>query len=114
MRILMLSWEYPPHVVGGLGKHVAELVPALAQTATDIHLVTPATDQASVERNEGFTVHRVPSPPSTAGDFYQQAVDTNRILYEACAAIQQHDGPFDLIHNHDWLTSFAAIQYKNT
>ena len=30
MRVLMLSWEYPPHIVGGLGKHVAELAPALA------------------------------------------------------------------------------------
>ena len=31
MRILMFSWEYPPHVVGGLGKHVAEIVPALGK-----------------------------------------------------------------------------------
>ena len=31
MRVLMFSWEFPPHVVGGLGKHVAELAPALHQ-----------------------------------------------------------------------------------
>ena len=30
MRLLLLSWEFPPHVVGGLGKHVADLAPALA------------------------------------------------------------------------------------
>ena len=24
MRVLIISWEYPPYVVGGLGKHVAE------------------------------------------------------------------------------------------
>ena len=28
MRVLVLSWEYPPHVVGGLGRHVADLEPA--------------------------------------------------------------------------------------
>ena len=26
----MLSWEYPPHIVGGLGRHVADLLPSLA------------------------------------------------------------------------------------
>lgn len=41
MRILMLSWEYPPHVVGGLGSHVAELLPALARAGAEVHLVTP-------------------------------------------------------------------------
>jgi glycogen(starch) synthase len=41
VRVLMLSWEYPPHVVGGLGKHVAELVPALGAQRVEMHLVTP-------------------------------------------------------------------------
>ena len=31
MRILILSWEYPPNVVGGMGRHVAELLPELAR-----------------------------------------------------------------------------------
>ncbi|MBU0493712.1 MAG: glycosyltransferase family 4 protein [Chloroflexi bacterium] len=41
MRVLMLSWEYPPHSVGGLGKHVTELVPALTEQGVDICLLTP-------------------------------------------------------------------------
>ena len=41
MRVLMLSWEYPPHVVGGLGKHVKELVPALAEHGVEVHVLTP-------------------------------------------------------------------------
>ena len=42
MKVLMFSWEYPPHVVGGLGKHVDELIPPLS-TLPDVvvHLVTP-------------------------------------------------------------------------
>jgi hypothetical protein len=31
MNLLLLSWEYPPHMSGGLGQHVKELVPALLQ-----------------------------------------------------------------------------------
>src|ERR671921_471978 len=30
MRVLQLSWEYPPRVVGGLGRHVHALSTALA------------------------------------------------------------------------------------
>ena len=42
MRILMFSWEYPPHVVGGLGKHVAELLQPLGDLSElELHLVTP-------------------------------------------------------------------------
>ena len=41
MRVLMLSWEYPPHVVGGLGQHVADLAPALARRGVEVHVVTP-------------------------------------------------------------------------
>ena len=34
LRVLMLSWEYPPVVVGGLGRHVHALATALAPPAT--------------------------------------------------------------------------------
>src|SRR5690348_9522496 len=30
MKVLMVSWEYPPVVVGGLGRHVYNLATALA------------------------------------------------------------------------------------
>jgi hypothetical protein len=42
MKVLMFFWEYPTHVVGALGKHVAELVPHLSTLPdTVVHLVTP-------------------------------------------------------------------------
>jgi len=115
MRILMLSWEYPPFMVGGLGKHVAELLPELAAVGDDdIHLVTPVpTGEAGVESAGGFTVHRIAVAGYPEGDFYQRAVYTNDILYSACLEINTRYGPFELVHTHDWLTSFAAISYKH-
>ena len=41
MKVLMLSWEYTPHVVGGLGKHVVEIVPELIAAGVEVHLVVP-------------------------------------------------------------------------
>jgi len=107
----MLSWEYPPHMTGGLGKHVAELIPALARCGVDVHLVTPVrgADQA-VAVSEGVTIHRVHVLGEAAGfpSFFDQALQVNGALASECSRIIQRSGPFDLIHNHDWLTSFAA------
>ena len=41
MRILELAWEYPPNVVGGLGSHMAALVPMLHELGADVTVVTP-------------------------------------------------------------------------
>ncbi|MEV4630608.1 glycogen/starch synthase, partial [Micromonospora sp. NPDC049523] len=38
-RILMLSWEYPPVLVGGLGRHVHALSVALAAAGHDVTVV---------------------------------------------------------------------------
>ncbi len=114
MRVLMLSWEYPPNVVGGLGKHVAELVPALAARGVEVHLVTPRIGLApSTEFLGNVTLHRVDRPQGQYPDFYAEAWQTNRVLEQAGDELIKRYGPFDLIHNHDWLTSFAAVALKH-
>ncbi len=114
MRVLMLSWEYRPHVVGGLGKHVTELLPSLVGKGVEVHLVTPLCPEAeTVERDGDLIVHRVVLPPRTAAGFGEGVRRANEVIKEACDAIIEREGPFDLIHNHDWLTSFAAIRLKH-
>ena len=49
MNVLMLSWEYPPYVVGGLGAHVAHLAPELAARGVHVHVVTPRLKGGHVE-----------------------------------------------------------------
>lgn len=41
MKILMLGWEYPPHIAGGLGTACAGLTSALAEQGISIHFVVP-------------------------------------------------------------------------
>lgn len=115
MRILMFSWEYPPHVVGGLGKHVAELLPPLGSLPeVDLHLVTPRWDSGkTLERVGRSTVHRV-NPPSTEGDYYTWAWQTNLRLEEYAHRLWQESGPFDLIHVHDWLVAFVGTALKRS
>ncbi len=114
MRVLMFSWEYPPYVVGGLGKHVAELLPPLAALpGMDLHLVAPRWGGgAPLERVGRATVHRV-EPPVTEGDFYTTAWQTNLRLEEYARHLWQETGPFDLIHVHDWLVAFVGVAIKH-
>jgi glycosyltransferase involved in cell wall biosynthesis len=111
----MLSWEYPPHVVGGLGRHTAELSPALAQTGVELHLITPVTqpEEATVTTEGGVTVHRVLVPIREGiADVYGRAVQVNQALQTYLQQAGHQYGPFDLIHTHDWLTGFAAVELQ--
>ena len=114
MRILMFSWEYPPHVVGGLGKHAAELLPPLGNLpGVDLHLVTPRWEGGKRRERVGrATVHRVEAP-IVEGDFFTKAQQTNLHLEEYVDRLWQESGPFDLIHVHDWLVAFVGAACKH-
>jgi glycogen synthase len=115
MRILMFSWEYPPHVVGGLGKHVEELLPPLGNLPDlELHLVTPRWSGGEPWEKVGkTTIHRV-DPPITEGDFYTAAWQTNLRLEEYARTLWQETGPFDLVHVHDWLVAFVGAAFKQS
>lgn len=115
MRVLMLSWEYPPHVVGGLGKHVAEIAPPLAKQGIELHLITPRwAGGERVEQVDGVTLYRVEPPIVTSGDFFTTAWQTNLGVQEKANELFQKFGSFDLIHVHDWLMAFAGCALKRT
>lgn len=65
MKILVLSWEFPPRIVGGISRHVSELYPELVMLGHEIHLITPEFGNAPLyEVVEGVRVHRIPIAPS--------------------------------------------------
>jgi glycogen(starch) synthase len=114
VRVLMFSWEYPPHVVGGLGKHVAELLPALGSLPElDLHLVTPRRGGGAPRVGVGLaTVHRVDAPV-VEGEFFTGARQTNQRLEQYAHQLWQQTGPFDLVHVHDWLVAFVGAAFKH-
>jgi glycogen synthase len=115
MRVLVLSWEYPPHVVGGLGRHVADLLPALARRALEIHLVTPRRDPLlpPYENVDGLHIHRAGIPQGHYGSIYEESEAVCASLRKVGAGIMERHAPVDLIHNHDWLTAAAAAALKH-
>ncbi|HEY0737716.1 MAG TPA: glycosyltransferase family 4 protein [Herpetosiphonaceae bacterium] len=115
MRILLLSWEFPPHVAGGLGKHVADLVPALAAQGVEVHVVTPhLRGGADVETIcPGATVHRVPpTVEQTNQNIVHFSQASNGSLERKGHDLSVELGGFDLIHGHDWLVAYSSIALK--
>ena len=49
-RVLILSWEYPPIVEGGLARHVRKLAEQLVAQGTEVHVLTRPMNVAAGER----------------------------------------------------------------
>jgi glycosyltransferase involved in cell wall biosynthesis len=112
MKILVLAWEFPPRIVGGIARHVAELYPELVKLGHEIHLVTVEFGQAPhYEIVDGVKVHRVGIAASH--DFFHWVVNMNESMGQHGGKLLQEDGPFDIIHAHDWLVGDAAIALKH-
>lgn len=111
----MLSWEYPPNLTGGLGRHVADLAPVLATLDLFVHIITPYPEPTPTPDhiNPNLVVHRINTRAvKEFSDIYDEAQQTNPLLVAAATRIWFETGGFDLIHVHDWLVSFAAIALK--
>ena len=109
LKVLMLSWEFPPKTVGGLARHVYDLSRALARLGENVHVVTcPAPGAGDYQLVEGVHVHRVSQAGLTAVDFMKWVEQLNRSM-EALAGGLMDSEAFDLIHAHDWLVEDAAI-----
>lgn len=114
MHVLQIAWEYPPYIVGGLGRHVAELLPALAQQGVRLSVVAPRLREGDhAEQSDGVVVRRAEAPDMPWADFPSFVAQTNRALEQAAIALHDEHGPFDLIHAHDWLATDVATALKH-
>ncbi|TDA67501.1 MAG: glycosyltransferase family 1 protein [Clostridia bacterium] len=111
MKVLMLSWEYPPASVGGLARHVEELAAALTDMA-EVHVLTRGGPSAPGPE-DSVLVHRVEPYSLNPADFLGWVFQLNMALLEQGIRLYQHYGPFDILHAHDWLVAFAARALKH-
>ncbi|MFZ5631884.1 MAG: 1,4-alpha-glucan branching protein domain-containing protein [Bacillota bacterium] len=110
MRVIMLSWEYPPRTVGGLGRHVHDLSRALSGLGVEVHVFTcPARDKPLHEVDDaGVCVHRVNPEELDTGDFLEWLARLNAGMVKRAEETGLSKGYFSLVHAHDWLVRDAA------
>jgi glycogen(starch) synthase len=106
----LISWEYPPVIEGGLGRHVRKLSEHLAQDGVEMHVLTRGGGRLPAEEERHrVVVHRVREPPFPKDiDAFVRWVDAmNGDMYELGAQLCERL-EFDLVHSHDWLVARAA------
>ncbi|MGH3439823.1 MAG: glycosyltransferase family 4 protein [Sciscionella sp.] len=118
MRVLMLSWEYPPVVVGGLGRHVHALARHLTNAGHDVVVLArqeagtdASTHPATDEVHDGVRVIRVAEDPphlTFERDLVAWTLAMGHAMVRACLALLRYWQP-DVVHAHDWLVTHPAI-----
>jgi glycogen synthase len=108
--ILILSWEYPPLIEGGLARHVRKLSEALVDLDVDVHVLTRGSEESPPEEEAaGVHIHRVREPkrPTDLGEFVAWVERMNADMLAAGVELgDSHE--FDLVHGHDWLVAMAC------
>lgn len=114
MRICMLSWEYPPRIVGGIARHVEELSEALVSKGHEVHVITADhPDTPDYEQRRGVHIHRVASQSAPTPDFVTWIHHLNWAMAELAIRLHQAH-PFDIVHAHDWLVAQSGVLLKKS
>ena len=119
MRVVMLSWEYPPFVVGGIAAHADGLARAMARAGHDVVVLTLQRHDhgASVapddEVLEGVRVLRATAdlPWLPDHDLVARMASANHQLVALAARLG--DWKPEVVHAHDWLVAWAGDTLKS-
>jgi len=115
LKAVMLTWEFPPRIIGGIAPHVYNLSINLVKLGVEVHVVTcdfPNTPEYEVV--EGVEVHRFDSYNLPTPDFaaWVQLMNLN-MQRAATQIIKSKQGSSIIIHAHDWLAAKAGIGLKH-
>ena len=109
-RVLVLSWEYPPLIEGGLARHVRKLSEALVDRDVEVHVLTRGGEESPAEEQRaGVLIHRIREPkrPTDLGEFVAWVERMNSDMLAAGVELGDRY-EYDLVHGHDWLVANAC------
>lgn len=115
LTVMMLTWEFPPRIIGGISPHVYNLSRSLAKNGTKVYVVTcdfPGAPQHEVV--DGVEIFRIDSYKNPSPDFATWVYLMNvNMQKEAAALVKSLEGKVDVFHAHDWLVANAGIGLKH-
>lgn len=122
LKVLMLGWELPPAITGGLGVACEGLLRGLGATgAITVDFLLPATPGLPADYSAAVRIVELDgceepptgphAGPRAAGAYVAYREKATRYAAAALHALPGL-GEFDLIHAHDWLTFEAALAIK--
>lgn len=113
-KILLLSWEYPPNVVGGLSRHVHGLAGGLSQMRYEVHVLTANPGHLSAyEIIDGIHIHRVRPLKENDHNFLHWILGLNLAMEQKARELSSCHS-FELVHAHDWLVGPCGLTLKES
>lgn len=124
MKLLLVSWEYPPVVVGGLGRHVHNLAVELAAIGHDVVVLTrrptgtdAATHPTTFTTAEGVRIIAAAEDPPEfdfGTDMMPWTLAMGHTMIRAALRLLRDDTTGqawipDVVHAHDWLVAHPSI-----
>jgi hypothetical protein len=115
MRVAILTWEYPPRIVGKLAEYVSGIATDLVNNNVETNIITyHDTMTGTSEEPNGAIVTRVSNPVHTHINTITWALTLNQEVERAVANIHYTLGRnIDLIDVHDWHFVPAAVTLKH-
>ncbi len=110
----MLTWEYPPRIVGGISRVVHDLAQELGKNGHEIHIVTCwEPGMQDYEKDKNVFVHRVHTYDIGANSFTDWVMHLNFAFIESSIRLLKDIGKVDIIHAHDWIVAYASRVLKH-
>jgi len=115
LSVMMLTWEFPPRVIGGISPHVFFLSKSLAKNGVKVYVVTCDFPGAPAhEIIDSVEVYRIDSYKNPSPDFATWVYLMNlNMQKEAAALAGKLADKIDVFHAHDWLVATAGIGLKH-
>lgn len=109
----MVSWEYPPRIIGGIAAHVDGLSRAMSAAGHEVVVLSlhhPGAPEDQLIDGVRVLRARADLPWIPDRDFVTQMASANHHLVQLAAQL----GPWrpDVVHAHDWLVAWAADTLK--
>jgi len=130
MKILMLGWEFPPFIKGGLGPATADLAREIAKREHKLTFVLPYKLSVSSKYfniifagekpeytnlyeayNTAHTINREDINPDEKTRQIRSMIDEVKLYAQRLKKILK-DIDYEIVHAHDWLTMPAGLTAK--
>jgi len=109
MKILMLSWEYPPRIIGGISRVVYHLATELGKLGNEVTVITVKEgDEKDEEVDGNVRVYRVTPFIVDPLNFIDSILQMNLAMISKAGNLFKKGERFDILHLHDWLVAYAG------
>jgi hypothetical protein len=114
MRVIMLSWEYPPRIVGQMANYVKKLAAQLVKNKVEVYVITYHDFlTGGHDDSDGVKTIRVTNPVHTHIGVLTWVLTLNQEVERVTANVYYDVGKqVDLMDVHDWHFIPAAVTLK--